>query len=172
MKRILLTLLTLIICMCMNAQTLMQVKREGGWTNIRSGRGTGYSIVTKYKDGSDIMVGPNQNGWRAVYNDYGDFIGYISSSKVVSKGKSSGGHHYTVNDARRATDCYDSYVAKIKPEGGYTNVRSTPNGKIATKIKDGTTVFVVPTDGDWHQIFNTSGKYLGYVHYSKLVYID
>mgnify|MGYP002854068969 CR=1 FL=1 len=169
MKKIVFTLLALFVCVSMNSQTLMQVKREGGYTNVRSGRGTNYSIVTKYKDGSDILVGPNQNGWRAVYNDYGNFIGYISSSKVVSKSSSSR-KRYTDADAMRILDCYDAVVARIKPEGGYTNVRSTPNGRIVTKIKDGTTVFVLYTDCDWHMVYNTSGKYLGYVHYSKLVY--
>ena len=84
MKKTLFVLISLFFALSMNAQTLMQVKQEGGYTNIRSGRGTNYRIVTKYKDGSNIYVGPNQSGWRAVYSSAnGGFIGYISASKVV-----------------------------------------------------------------------------------------
>lgn len=177
MKKTLLILISLCFTLAMNAQTLMQVKQEGGYTNIRSGRGTSYRIVTKYKDGSNIYVGPNQGGWRAVYSSAnGGFIGYISSSKVVSYGSASrSGRGYTNADARRILGCPDAYVAHIKQEGGYTNVRATPNGKVVSKIKDGSTIFIdgIESDGPyvpWTGVYNTAGKFLGWVHDSKIVF--
>ena len=173
MKKTLLFLISLCFALTMNAQTLMKVKQEGGYTNIRSGRGTNYRIVTKYRDGSNIYVGPNQGGWRAVYGSAsGGFIGYISASKVVSYGSanrsvgSRGSLSYSFGYQLFGPDFM---MARIKPEGGYTNLRNG-NGRIIGKIKDGTPVYATwGDDGTYYSVYNSNGKYMGLVHHTKIV---
>ncbi len=110
MRQIILCVLFISFTSAVSAQTLMKVKPEGGYTNIRSGKGTNYQIVTKYKDGSDIYVGPNQNGWRPVYrNSNGGFVGFISASKVVPR---------TSNAAKPAQQ--QSANGKLIAKGTYT----------------------------------------------------
>jgi hypothetical protein len=57
----------------------------------------------------------------------------------------------------------------IKQEGGYTNIRETPNGEIAMKIQDGTSILYSRNSSSWYVVYNTSGQRLGYVHSSKIV---
>lgn len=63
--------------------TLVMVKREGGYTNIRSGCGSSCSIVEKVRDGSYIKVGDRYGQWYEVYDAYGGVKGYIHASKIV-----------------------------------------------------------------------------------------
>ena len=61
------------------------VKDEDGYTNVRSGKGTQYSIIGKYKDGASIFVHPDDfsKSWMRVYHDNGTFYGYMSRNKIV-----------------------------------------------------------------------------------------
>lgn len=62
------------------------VIREGGYTNVRKGPGTNYAIVTKIKDGSPIYYTNYNAKWCVVYNNAGNILGYMHSSKVVPGG--------------------------------------------------------------------------------------
>jgi len=64
------------------------VIREGGYTNVRQGPGTSYSIVTKIKDGSPIYYTNYNANWCKVYNSSGAMLGYMHSSKVIPGGGS------------------------------------------------------------------------------------
>ena len=89
MKKLMLLLMLMCISSGMSAQRYATVKREGGFTNIRRGPGTGYAIVKKERDGNGIYVGSNVGGWYEVYSGpNGGFVGYISSNKVVFGGSS------------------------------------------------------------------------------------
>ena len=46
----------------------------------------------------------------------------------------------TISQAGRYLLDGDYYVGIIKREGGYTNIRVTPNGRIVAKIKDGSKI--------------------------------
>lgn len=59
------------------------VIREGGYTNVRQGPGTNYSVVTKIKDGSPIYYSEYDAKWCIIYNDNYKMIGYMHSSKVI-----------------------------------------------------------------------------------------
>ena len=61
------------------------VIREGGYTNARSGPGTGYAIMNKVKDGSPILYSGRlvRNGWVQVYDTRGNYLGYMSANKIV-----------------------------------------------------------------------------------------
>lgn len=63
--------------------SVVMVKREGGYTNIRSGCGTNYGIVEKVRDGNYIKVGDCYGQWYEVYDAYGNIKGYIHASKIV-----------------------------------------------------------------------------------------
>lgn len=65
------------------SMTVAIVMPEGGYTNIRKGPGTSYSIVSKVKDGSYILIEDNyEASWLRVFSQQGNFKGYIASSKV------------------------------------------------------------------------------------------
>lgn len=61
------------------------VIREGGYTNARSGPGTGYAILNKVKDGSPILYSGRlvRNGWVEVFDTRGNYLGYMSANKIV-----------------------------------------------------------------------------------------
>lgn len=59
------------------------VIQEGGYTNVRQGPGTNYSIVTKIKDGSPIYYTDYNKKWCQVYNVSGQLLGYMHTSKVI-----------------------------------------------------------------------------------------
>lgn len=66
-------------------RTLMYVVREGGYTNIRKGPGTNYSIASKVKDGSWLLVNYSDainKAWVRVYTQQGKLRGYISANKI------------------------------------------------------------------------------------------
>ena len=62
------------------------VIREGGYTNVRQGPGSNYTIVTKVKDGSPIYYTTYNNQWHKVYNTAGQYLGYMHTSKVIPSG--------------------------------------------------------------------------------------
>ena len=61
---------------------VMQVVQEGGYTNIRKGRGTNYPIVGKVRDGSCVFVKYDESSWLPVYTASGKLRGYMSSNKL------------------------------------------------------------------------------------------
>jgi len=62
------------------------------------------------------------------------------------------------------------YPIRVVQEGGYTNIRATPNGRIVAKVKDGSYIYINGdyTDSGWMKVFTSSGKFRGYIHWSKL----
>ena len=62
------------------------VIQEGGWTNVRSGPGTSYGIVTKIQDGDPIYYTDYNASWCIIYNSAGQMLGYMHSSKVIPGG--------------------------------------------------------------------------------------
>lgn len=65
------------------------VIREGGYTNVRKGPGTNYAIVTKIKDGTPIYYTNYNANWCVVYNNAGNMLGYMHSSKVIPGGSTA-----------------------------------------------------------------------------------
>ena len=168
MKKFLLLIMLLCIAVVADAQRRAFVKQEGGYTNVRTGPGTGYGIVKKVRDGNPITIGYNISGWYEVYE--GDYIiGYIAASKVVF-GRQGG-------QPRRPR--YDRYnngggliSVQVAREGGYTNVRSGPgtNYRVIGKVQDGSYVYTYPGDGSggWQRIYYSNGNFRGWMARSKL----
>ena len=65
------------------------VIQEGGFTNVRKGPGSNYEIVTKIQDGSPVYYTVHNANWCVVYDDNGNTLGYMHSSKVVSSSLSN-----------------------------------------------------------------------------------
>lgn len=60
------------------------IKREGGYTNIRTKASGDAPIAEKIKDGTTIMFRATNNNWYKVYTyDTWNFLGYVHKSKIV-----------------------------------------------------------------------------------------
>ena len=60
------------------------VIQEGGYTNVRQQPSTSSPIVTKIRDGSPIYYTNYNGSWCIIYDNGGNMLGYMHSSKVVS----------------------------------------------------------------------------------------
>lgn len=154
------------------AGTNATVIQEGGYTNVRSGAGSSYSIVEKIKDGSPIRVGRNVNGWYEVLNAQGGLRGYMHASKVVFGGQAAAAYAPAPRGAKLSPQ--DMMTAVVKPEGGYTNVRQGPGTSygIVTKVPDGGDIFCNATDfntASWVKVYDLNMNFLGYISRSKLI---
>ena len=136
------------------------VKDEDGYTNVRSGKGTQYSIIGKYKDGASVLVHPDDfsKSWMRVYHDNGVFYGYMSRNKIVNQ-----------NAPTTPTLVY----AYVKDEDGYTNVRSGKgtNYPIVGKVSDGNAILVNADDfsKSWMRVYHDNGTFYGYMSRNKIV---
>lgn len=131
------------------------IKREGGYTNIRT-QPNG-AVAMKIKDGTYVYYVPTSGSWYEVYNLNYNFLGYVHKSKLVRATTSSSSTSVVYR------------FGHIKREGGYTNIRTAPNGAVAMKIADGTYIYYVATSGSWYKVYNTNYNFLGYVHKTKIV---
>lgn len=60
------------------------IKREGGYTNIRTKASGDAPIAHKIKDGTTIMFRATTTNWYKVYSyDSWEFLGYVHKSKIV-----------------------------------------------------------------------------------------
>jgi uncharacterized protein YraI len=135
------------------------VKDEGGYTNVRSGKGMEYSISGKYKDGTSILVHPNDlsKSWVRVYHNNGNLHGYMRGDKVVKK---------------QSSTTPSLVYAYVKYEGGYTNVRSGEGSQypVVGEFEDGERVLVNAADfsKSWMRVYHDNGTFYGYMSRSKI----
>ena len=136
------------------------VNDKDGYTNVRSGKGTQYSIIGKYLDGASVLVHPADfsKKWVRVYHDNGSFFGYMSRSRLVSK------------DAPTTSSLVYAYVSDVD---GYTNVRSGQGTQysIVGQILDGNRVLVNAADFSkkWMRVYHDNGAFFGYMSRSRIV---
>ena len=61
---------------------------------------------------------------------------------------------------------------QVLDEGGYTNIRATPGGRVVGKVRDGSYIKVNSNDlidhPTWIRTYTSSGSFRGYIHYTKL----
>ncbi len=161
MKKFFIAMVALFIAVPMVAQTWGYIRDEDGYTNIRSGPGTNYSIIQKRRDGSEILYSRGKGNWYRVYADYGEPIGYIHASKVVSSRRSA--------PQPRVHKRWGIVVR----EGGYTNVRSGPGTRysIVKKVRDGSDILFSGRPGDsWYRVYDRNGDYMGYMSANKIIW--
>jgi len=105
--------------------------------NLRSGPGTGYSIITVMPKGSEVTVTGYSGGWAIV--SYGNYSGYASNTYLALK--SGGTTYYTTANLN----------LRSGPGTGYTILAVMPKGSAVT---------VLSTSGGWSRV--TYGGKTGY----------
>ena len=77
----------------------------------------------------------------------------------------------TSRTVRRTSRSNLAYV-QVLDEGGYTNIRATPGGRVIGKVRDGSYIYVNGNDlvdhPTWIRAYTSSGSFRGYTHYTKL----
>ena len=60
----------------------------------------------------------------------------------------------------------------VLDEGGYTNLRATPGGRVISKVRDGSWIWLNPDDASktWVRTYTSSGQFRGYIHSTKIDY--
>lgn len=166
MKKYLLLFIVLMAAVPVMSQSykFALVKDEGGITNIRKGPGTNYPVVSTVQDGFFVHCIPTTKAWTKVYTSYTsddpqDFIGYISTSKLVYPKRQGAWKQ----------------IGQVKQEGGYTNIRRGPGTSyaIVDKVKDGTFILWSGDYGDkWFRVYTQQGAFRGYISSSKIDFFE
>ncbi|ENZ02565.1 hypothetical protein HMPREF1092_01800 [Clostridium thermobutyricum] len=107
--------------------------------NIRSGAGTGHSIIGSLRNGASVEIISTSNGWHKI--KHGNRYGYISADFVkISSGSSS--------------NSSTSLVRTGTVTAGSLNVRerATTNSLAIGAFKKGSKVKVLGTSNGWHKI--------------------
>ena len=153
-KRLISTVLAVIMCVSLLAIPADASGISGARTtsalNLRSGAGTGKSIIMTMPAGAEVIVGMTQNGWcKVVYNDT---VGYASADYLKTVSKVSGNF---------GTGTISGDDVRMRSGAG------TGSSVIGTYDK-GTKMSVIGASGNWYQV-SYNGK-TGYVSadYMKL----
>lgn len=170
MKKLLLLVLAVACSLPILAQTRGMVKREGGYTNVRSGPGTQYSVVRKIKDGSTIYYTNYNGSWCEVYSSPSQrsFIGYMASSKIVRGGGYDRDYDRGNYDRGQRRGGYRT--AWVVDEDGYTNIRRGPGTQysIVDRVRDGSYISVGGSERGWYRVYNSRGVLRGYISGNKI----
>lgn len=115
--------------------------------NVRSGAGTGHSVISKVKQGQVLQVIGQENGWFKV--TVNGQTGYVSGDFVTTGGK-------TGTTVQQGTGTYTVNVSSL-------NVRTGPSTShtVLGSVNKGKTVQVVGEVQDWFKINFNGGT--GYV---------
>lgn len=115
--------------------------------NVRSGAGTGHSVISKVKQGQVLQVIGQENGWFKV--TVNGQTGYVSGDFVTTGGK-------TGTTVQQGTGTYTVNVSSL-------NVRTGPSTShtVLGSVNKGKTVQVVGEVQDWFKINFNAGT--GYV---------
>ncbi|AXO92653.1 peptidoglycan endopeptidase [Bacillus anthracis] len=115
--------------------------------NVRSGAGTGHSVISKVKEGQVLQVIGQENGWFKV--TVNGQTGYVSGDFVTTGGK-------TGTTVQQGTGTYTVNVSSL-------NVRTGPSTShtVLGSVNKGKTVQVVGEVQDWFKINFNGGT--GYV---------
>ena len=134
------------------------VKVNGG-LNVRSGAGTGYSVIGSLSNGSKVEIVETSGTWYKI--KYGSGYGYVSKDYITVSSSSSG------NSSSSSTGSSSSSSTTIqsgtgKVNGGL-NVRSGAGTSYSVigSLSNGSKVEIVETGGTWYKIKYGSGY--GYV---------
>ncbi len=130
---------------------------------VRSGPGTGYSILGVVNSGTTLTVTGVSADWLQV--SYGGSTGYISSAYVSVGGSSSGSSSSgsSSGSSSSGSTSVESVSGTGTIKGNYVRVRSGPGTgySILGVLSNGTTLTVTGKSGDWYQV-SYSGS-TGYV---------
>ena len=128
-----------------------------GALNVRSGAGTGYSVIGSLSNGAKVEIVETSGSWYKI--KYGSGYGYVSKDYVtVSSSNSNTGS--TNNGGNSTTTTTQSGTVKVT---GGLNVRSGAGTgySVIGSLSNGAKVEIVETNGSWYKIKYGSGY--GYV---------
>ena len=131
------------------------VKVTGG-LNVRSGAGTGYSVIGSLSNGAKVEIVETSGSWYKI--KYGSGYGYVSKDYVTVSSSSNGGS--TSNGGNNSATTTQSGTVKVT---GALNVRSGAGTgySVIGSLSNGAKVEIVETSGSWYKIKYGSGY--GYV---------
>ena len=127
-----------------------------GALNVRSGAGTGYSVIGSLSNGAKVEIVETSGSWYKI--KYGSGYGYISKDYVTVSSSSNGGS--TNNGGNNTVTTTQSGIVKVTSG---LNVRSGAGTgySVIGSLSNGTNVEIVETSGSWYKIKYGSGY--GYV---------
>ena len=63
----------------------------------------------------------------------------------------------------------------VLDEGGYTNIRATPGGRVVSKVRDGSWIWLdenmAAGNSTWIKVYSSSGTFRGYIHRDKIEWL-
>lgn len=122
-----------------------------GYTNVRSGKGIEYNVLTKIYEGEVFSVESNNENWWPVITKSG-VRGYVHKSRVAILRN------------------FEKYNARINDPDGYTNIRSGKGTSftILDKIFEGENFIVEKNEfSNWWIVRKNNGV-TGYMHKSRI----
>ncbi len=119
---------------------------SGSYLNVRSGAGTGNSIIGKLYDGVEVRVTGKVDGWYQI--NYSGKVGYISSKYATYSDGTSGAGNNNSNDQK------SNESGSLKITASALNVRSknSTSGQIMGVLSKGTVVSYSGEDNGWYKI--------------------
>ena len=134
------------------------VKVNGG-LNVRSGAGTGYSVIGSLSNGSKVEIVETSGTWYKI--KYGSGYGYVSKD-YITVSSSSSGNSSSSSTGSSSSSSTTIQSGTVKVNGGL-NVRSGAGTSYSVigSLSNGSKVEIVETSGTWYKIKYGSGY--GYV---------
>ena len=137
------------------------VKVNGG-LNVRSGAGTGYSVIGSLSNGSKVEIVETSGTWYKI--KYGSGYGYVSKDYITVSSSSSGSSSSSSSStgSSNSSSSTTTQSGTVKVNGGL-NVRSGAGTgySVIGSLSNGSKVEIVETSGTWYKIKYGSGY--GYV---------
>ena len=135
------------------------VKVNGG-LNVRSGAGTGYSVIGSLSNGSKVEIVETSGTWYKI--KYGSGYGYVSKDYITVSSSSSGSSSSSSTGSSNSSSSTTTQSGTVKVNGGL-NVRSGAGTgySVIGSLSNGSKVEIVETSGTWYKIKYGSGY--GYV---------
>lgn len=155
MKKLILTIVAMIVSVVTFAQSYVYSVASDGYTNIRSANSTNSRIIGELPNGGGSALLMHTSGsWYKI--NYNGIIGYVHKSQVRLTGSGS------------AQSSASRKVYSVASDG-YTNIRraaSTSSQIIGELVNGGSGATYISTSGNWYKV-NYRGT-VGYVHKSQV----
>ena len=144
--------------------------KVSGALNVRSGAGTGYSVIGSLSNGANVEIVETSGSWYKI--KYGSGYGYISKDYVTvssssnsgstNNGNSNSGSTNNSNSNTGSSNTTTTQSGTVKVNGAL-NVRSGAGTSYSVigSLSNGAKVEIVETSGNWYKIKYGSGY--GYI---------
>ena len=134
------------------------VKVNGG-LNVRSGAGTGYSVIGSLSNGSKVEIVETSGTWYKI--KYGSGYGYVSKD-YITVSSSSSGNSSSSSTGSSSSSSTTIQSGTVKVNGGlYVRSGAGTSYSVIGSLSNGSKVEIVETSGTWYKIKYGSGY--GYV---------